>query len=78
LVKERYNKHTSGIDLDFGSDIQSISIPGTISVAYDYSLQNNERKTAFGAILGNYVNTLDYFRSERPLIGSVRLEYVTP
>jgi len=76
LVKERYNKNINGIDLNFGSDVQSISIPGTISVAYDYSLQNNERKTAFGAILGNYVNTLDYFRSERAVIGEVELKYV--
>lgn len=77
LVQERYNKKVNGIDLNFGSDVQSISIPGTISVAYDYSLQNNERKTAFGAILGSYVNTLDYFRSERALSGDLRLTYVS-
>jgi len=76
LVSERYNKKINGIDLNFGSDVQSISIPGTISIAYDYSLQDNERKTAFGAILGKYVNTLDYFRSERAIVGDVRLAYL--
>lgn len=76
LVQERYNKKINGIDLNFGSDVQSVSIPGTISIAYDYSLQDNERKTAFGAILGKYVNTLDHYRSERVLVGEVRLAYL--
>lgn len=76
LVAERYNKKKAGIDLNFGSDVQSISIPGTITVAYDYSLQDNERSSAFGSILGKYVNTLDYFRSERTLIGKLTPEFV--
>jgi hypothetical protein len=76
LVSERYNKKLNGIDLNFGSDVQSISIPGTISVAYDYSLNDNERKNAFGAILGKYVNTLDYYRSERSVYGSLELIYL--
>lgn len=76
LVQERYNKKVSGIDLNFGSDVQSISIPGSISIAYDYSLQNNTREVGFGSILGNYANTLDYYRSERAILGDVRLTYL--
>lgn len=76
LVQERYNKKVAGVDLNFGSDVQRISIPGTISIDFDYSLQNNERKSTFGTILGNYVNVLDYFRSERTIIGNSTLTYV--
>lgn len=76
IVQERYNKKTSGIDLNFGSDVQRISIPGAISIDFDYSLSNNERKSAFGSILGSQVNVLDYFRSERAIIGSDKLEYI--
>jgi hypothetical protein len=75
IVGERYNKKKSGIDINFGSDVQRISIPGAISIDFDYSLQNNDRKTAFGTILGNHVNVLDYYRSERTLVHSSRLEY---
>ena len=76
LLEERYNKKVNGVDLNFGSDIQRISIPGAISVDFDYTLQANERKVAYGMILGNYVNVLDQYRSERPLVGATRLEYV--
>lgn len=76
IVQERYNKKINGIDLNFGSDIQRISIPGTIGIDFDYSLQNNERKTHFGSILGNHVNVLDAFRSEQAVVGSVRITYV--
>lgn len=75
LVQERYNKHTSGVDLNFGSDVQSISIPGTVSVQFDYTLESNNRNRGFGVILGNYVNVLDKYRSER-VIGQNNLEYV--
>lgn len=71
LVEERYNKRELGIGVGFGSDVQQISIPGTINVAFDYSLQANERKTAFGTILGNYVNILDHYRSERVISGEI-------
>lgn len=67
LVQERYNKKTSGIALNFGSDIQRISIPGTISVDFDYSLSSNERKSSYGAILGSQANIIDQYRSERTL-----------
>lgn len=76
LVQERHNKKTSGVNLNFGSDVQRISIPGAISIDFDYSLNNNERKSAFGVILGNNLNILDDYRSERALLGSGRLEYV--
>lgn len=76
IVQERYNKKINGVDLNFGSDIQRISIPGTIGIDFDYSLQNNERKTHFGSILGNHVNVLDSFRSESTILGPVRLTYV--
>lgn len=77
LVEERYNKKANGIELGFGSDVQSVSIPGTISVSFDYSLQANERSTHFGMLLGNYVNVLDFFRSERPVVGEIRENYVS-
>lgn len=76
LVAERYNKKTSGVDLNFGSDVQRISIPGSISIDFDYSLSNNDRKTAFGVILGSQINVLDYYRSERAIIGSDKLVYI--
>lgn len=65
LVEQRYNKKVSGVALNFGSDVQRISIPGTLSIDYDYSLSTNERKSKFGTILGNTLNILDPFRSER-------------
>ena len=76
LVEERYNKKISGVNLNFGSDVQSISIPGTVSVQFDYSLQSNERSTGFGSILGTQVNVLDAYRSERAVTGQGTITYV--
>lgn len=76
LIQEKYNRKKSGVDLNFGSDVQRINIPGVIGVDYDYSLQTNETENAFGQILGNYINVLSTYRSERAVIGSVRREYV--
>jgi len=76
LVEERYNKKVSGVALNFGSDVQRISIPGAISIDFDYSLESNERTSAFGSILGTQSNILDAYRSERAVIGSGKLEYV--
>lgn len=76
LVEERYNKKKSGVNLNFGSDVQRISIPGTISVDFDYSLSNNDRSNSFGLILGPHLNSLDYYRSERAIVGQSKLEYV--
>lgn len=76
IVQERYNKKTIGIDLNFGSDVQRISIPGAISIDYDYSLNANERANAFGAILGTQINVLDYYRSSRAIVGEGKLIYL--
>lgn len=76
VVEERYNKKISGVSLNFGSDVQRLSIPGTISIDFDYTLTKNERTSAFGTILGNNLNILDAYRSERVLVGSGRLAYV--
>lgn len=77
LVQERYNKKLNGIDLNFGSDVQRISIPGAISIDFDYTLNNNERKNALGVILGSYLNVLDAFRSNRAVLGEARSAYVS-
>jgi hypothetical protein len=76
IVSERYSKKRAGIDLNFGSDVQRLSIPGAISIDFDYSLSNNERKSAYGTVIGNHANVLDDFRSERSVIGSGKLEYI--
>lgn len=76
IIGERYNKKVSGVELNFGSDVQSISIPGAISIAFDYTLQNNDRSSAYGVILGNNANILDDWRSDRSVIGSGKLQYV--
>lgn len=76
LVQGRYNKEKAGVDLNFGSGVQSISIPGTISIQFDYTLTSNERTSAFGSVIGDQANMLDAFRSERAIIGTGKLEYV--
>ena len=76
LVKERYSKKKNNIDLEFGADVQRISIPGAIAIDFDYTLSHNERKSAYGVLLGNYLNVLDAFRSERVVVGSSKLAYV--
>lgn len=77
LVEVDYNKEKSNIPLSMGPDIQSIAIPGVMNIAYDYSLQANERKNKFGMLIGNYANVLDSFRSERAVIGELRDNYVS-
>lgn len=76
LVQQRYNRSKSGVDLNFGNDVQRVSIPGAISIDFDYSLSNNDRSTSFGMILGSYLNVLDYYRSDRSVLGRGILEYV--
>lgn len=76
LVSANFNKQQAGISLDFGNDVQSISIPGTLTVNFDYTLQANDRSTAFGMIIGNYGNVLDPYRSERVIVGSIEEHYV--
>lgn len=77
LVEERYNRKTSGVALNFGQDVQRISIPGTISIDFDYTLNNNERGNKYGTLLGSYVNVLDSYRSGRVIVGSGVLPNVT-
>lgn len=76
VVQERYNKKTSGVDLNFGSDVQRISVPGAISIDFDYTLNNNERKSAYGTIIGSNANLLDPYRSERAVLGTLKMNYV--
>ncbi len=75
-VQEKYNRKSAGIDLNFGSDVQKVSIPGALSIDFDYTLTNNDRSNAFGNIIGNYVNVLDPYRSERRIIGKLGRTYV--
>ncbi len=77
LVEERYNKKVSGVALNFGSDVQRVSIPGTISIDFDYSLESNTRKSAYGTLLGSYINIFDNYRSEKRVVGSSMVRYVT-
>jgi len=76
LVEERYNRKKSGIALNFGSDVQRISIPGAIAIDFDYTLNNNDRKNTFGLILGAQLNVLDFYRSERVIVGGGEIKYV--
>lgn len=77
LIAERYNKHKAGIDLNFGNDIQRLSVPGVMSIDFDYTLQNNERKSRLGMFVKGYSNVLDMFRSERAILGSIKDNYVS-
>ena len=77
LIEQEYNKKKSGVALSFGSDVQRLSIPGVMSIDFDYSLQNNERTSTFGMFLKGYANILDPFRSERALGGSIVEGYVS-
>jgi hypothetical protein len=76
LLSERYNKKVAGVALDFGKNVQRVSIPGTISIDYDYTLDTNNRNTAFGMIVGDQANVLDQFVSERRIMGTLREGYV--
>jgi len=69
LIQARYNKKQSGVDLNFGNNVQRMSIPGVMSIDFDYTLNNNERKNKYGMLLGDYLNVFDNYRSERTLIG---------
>ncbi len=76
LVQEKYTRKQAGVDLNFGSDVQRISIPATISIDFDYTLQNNELNNEMGQILGSYINVLSYYQSERTIVGNGRVTYV--
>jgi len=77
LVSERYNKKINGIEVDFGNNVQRMAIPGVMSIDFDYTLQANERKSSYGMILGNYLNVIDTYRSERGAVKLVKENYVT-
>lgn len=76
VVETKFNKKQAGVNLNFGNDVQRISIPGTISIDFDYTLTNNDRTNPFGNLLAPYLNILDYYRSERTILGQARLTYV--
>lgn len=77
LIQEKYTKKVSGVPLNFGSDVQRVSIPGVMSIDFDYTLESNLRKNAYGLVLGSYMNLLDTYRSERRVIGSGKVAYVS-
>lgn len=76
IVEERYNKKKAGIPLNFGNNVQRMSIPGTISIDFDYSLTTNEEGSELGTILGSYQNVLVPYRSERTIIGTGRAVFL--
>lgn len=75
LIEARYNKKESGVALNFGANVQRVSVPGVIGIDFDYTLSTNERTNKYGMILGDYQNVLDNFRSERTLIGDTEVSY---
>lgn len=77
VIQGNYNKLKAGIDMNFGSDVQRVSIAGVMSLDFDYSLVSNEETTLMGTILGNYLNVVRQYRSERAVIGSGKVKYVT-
>lgn len=76
LVQARYNKKQSGVDFNFGSNVQRISVPGVIGIDFDYTLSTNDRKSKYGMILGDYLNVLDSYSSERTILGETELSYL--
>ena len=75
LIQARYNKRESGVDFNFGSNVQRVSIPGVMGIDFDYTLSTNERSNKYGMLLGDYQNILDNYRSERTLIGESQVTY---
>ena len=69
LIQARYNRKQSGVDFNFGSNVQRINIPGVMGIDFDYTLNTNERANKFGMILGDYLNVFDAYRSERTITG---------
>lgn len=76
IISVRYNKMKSGVDLNFGADVQRVSIPGVISIDFDYKALNNDRSSTFGTILGNTLNALDFYRSHRAILGDSHISYI--
>ena len=76
ICEENYNKKKTGVSLNFGSDVQRMSVPGVFSIDFDYTLTKNDRKSKYGMLLGDYANMIDSFRSERALVGKIKENYV--
>ncbi len=76
LVQARYNKKNSGVDFNFGSNVQRINVAGVMGIDFDYTLSTNERNNKYGMILGDYQNVFDNYRSERTLIGETEVTYM--
>jgi len=76
IVQARYNKKNSGVDFNFGSNVQRISVPGVIGIDFDYTLSTNERNNKYGMLLGDYQNVFDNYRSERTIIGDTQVTYM--
>lgn len=77
IGSENYNKKVAGVDINFGSNVQRISIAGVMSIDFDYTLESNQRSSAYGMILGDWANVLDNYRSERVLTGEIFENYVS-
>lgn len=76
LVKQNFNLQQAGVETSFGANVQRVNIAGVMSLDFDYSLESNKRSNAYGSLLGQYLNVLDLFRSERRVIGNGKLEFV--
>lgn len=76
LIQGRFNKKESGIDFNFGNNVQRVNIPGVMGIDFDYTLATNDRKNRFGMILGDWQNVLDFYVSERTLIGESNIKYL--
>lgn len=75
LIEGRYNKKQAGVALNFGNNVQRISVPGVMGIDFDYTLSSNDRKTKYGMILGDWQNVLDNYVSERTIVGDSSVKY---
>ncbi len=75
LIEGRFNKMQAGVALNFGNNVQRISIPGVMGIDFDYTLSSNDRKTKYGMILGDWQNVLDNYVSERTVTGETSIKY---
>jgi hypothetical protein len=64
------------VALNFGSNVQRISVPGVMGIDFDYTLSTNERNNKYGMILGDYLNVFDNYRSERTLVGESEVSFI--
>lgn len=76
LIQGRFNKKESGVDFNFGNNVQRINLPGVMGIDFDYTLSTNDRKNKYGMLLGDWQNVLDFFVSERTMLGETSIKYV--